>query len=197
MRLLWASLILLLSSATIAETLNYRRDIEPNHFNEATKRQYPATTLIDYDTKKHIFDFYVQEPLYLIGFSLTREQADKMMKALDTYREWNKKALEAGVMEEKRIVNLKTKRSFFRQGRREWSFGGPVTIEFDFFSLSKDKHQFVIHMPKLRDNQNNFSFHKPDSLYFHYEEAMKLRDALSAGAVKDYLISIKKWKYSK
>lgn len=185
-------LILMLPVTAFGEAIKYRSDIKPKHYNEVWKKQYESATRIDYDPEKDSFDFYIKENLYLIGFTLTRAQADDLVKAIEKYKEWNIKASRKGVTLEKEIAQLSTSGTFWKIGNGDWSFGNGVNVSAQFFSQNTKTHQLVIFFPKFVGKYNKYSSHRPEELYFGYKEALKLRNALTSEAVSKFMVQAKK-----
>lgn len=189
MRHIAAVLLLALTPTAFAEF--YRDDISPNYYNDVWKTQSKLDFDIYYDEKKDVFDFYFKEPMYLSNFNLSRGQADKLIDYLDKYKEWNIKASNKGVKLEKEIGTIYTKSTAWRLGD-SWHFGGGQAIRLSFFSQNTQKHQLVIQFPRLKDRNNSYSRHKPETLYFWYKDAMKLRKALTRAEVNRHIARTRK-----
>lgn len=185
-------MIFIISTASYAETIKYRDDIKPKHHNSVWKKQYAAATRIDYDPEKDTFDFYIKESLYLVGFRISRDQADTLIASIDKYKEWNLKASKKGVTLEKEIGLVSVSGTFWKVGNGDWSFGNSTNITMQFFSQTTQKHQLVVLFPKFTGKHNEYSSHKPDELYFDFKEAMKLRNSLTEEAISTFLVKAKK-----
>nr|WP_320049773.1 hypothetical protein [uncultured Desulfuromonas sp.] len=185
-------LLLVFPVMGFAESIKYRSDIKPKHYNDVWKKQYDSATRIDYDPEKDTFDFYIKESLYLVGFTLSRAQANDLIQAIDKYKEWNIKASNKGVTLEKEISQFQSSGTFWQVGNGDWSFGDGVNISTQFFSLNTKVHQLVIFFPKFVSKYNQYSSHRPDELYFSYSEALKLRDALKPEEVSKFMVKAKK-----
>ncbi|MBZ0190101.1 MAG: hypothetical protein K8F34_00245 [Candidatus Kuenenia stuttgartiensis] len=174
-----------------AEYLQYRSDIRPKYYNDVWQNQSELATRIDYDPDKNQFAFYIKENLYLTSFKLSREQADSLIAAIDKYKEWNLKASKNGVTLEKEISKVEVSNTSWKLGD-DWDFGGKSILIISFFSQSKQRHQLVVSFLKWIDRFNEFSTHTPETLYFDYDEAIKLKNALSEKAIPEFLEKAKK-----
>ncbi len=175
-----------------AEAIQYRNDIKPKYYNDVWKRQYDMAARIDYDQEKKTFDFYIKENMYVTGFTLSRGQADTLIALIDKYKAWNLKASKKGVTLEKEIGKFETSGTFWKIGKGDWSFGYGVKSSATFFSQTKQTHQLVIFFPKFKSKYNEYSNHKPETIYFGFKEAMKLREALTDKSVQSFLKKAKK-----
>ena len=184
--------MLIISGVSLADTIKYRSDITPKYYNDVWKRQYDMATRIDYDQEKDAFDFYIKENLYLTGFTLSRKEADSLIALIDKYKEWNLKASKKGVTLEKEIGKFESEGTFWKIGNGDWSFGYGVNITAIFFSQSEKIHQLVISFPKFKSKYNEYLSHKPETIYFGFKEAMKLREALTEESVQSFLKKAKK-----
>ncbi|WP_156878990.1 hypothetical protein [Oceanobacter kriegii] len=183
---------LVVSGASFGEAIQYTSEITPKYFNDVWKKQYDMATRIDYDLERKIFDFYIKENLYLTGFTITRDQANSLIEAIDKYKEWNLKASSKKVMLEKEISKVNTYQTFWKVGNGDWNFGYGVSLSVIFFSQSDEIHQLVVSFPKFKNKYNEYSSHNPETIYLGYKEAMKLRDALTEKAVLGFIEKSKK-----
>jgi len=175
-----------------AEAIKYRSDIKPKYYNDVWERQFDVATRIDYDPEEKQFDFYIKGTLYLTGFSLTREQADSLIAAIEKYKEWNLKASKKGVTLEKEINKVMSSRTFWKIGNGDWKLGWGANLAIYFLSQSEQKHQLVIVFPKFKAKYNDYSTHRPETLYFNYDEAMRLKEALTEKAISIFIEKAKK-----
>lgn len=185
-------LMLIIPCISQAEAIKYRSDIKPKYYYDVWKRQYDMATRIDYDKEKKTFDFYIKENMYLTGFTISRKQADSLIALIDKYKEWNLKASKKGVTLEKEIGKYEVSSTFWKIGNGDWSFGYGVKPSVTFFSQTEQIHQLVISFPKFNSKYNEYSNHKPETIYFGYKEAMKLREALTDSAIQAFLKKAKK-----
>jgi len=176
----------ILSAGAYADSKKYRNDINPKRYNSVWEKQFETASRLDYDPEKKTFDFYVKESLFLSGFTMTRENADQLIKAIEKYEEWNKKAIEKEVTLEKDISEISLKDIFWQSGD-DWRFSGKTQTTASFFSQSKTRHQFILMFPKVTDKYNKYSDHKPDIIYFDFAEAVKFKEALKEESIKAFL----------
>jgi hypothetical protein len=178
---------MLFTGISQAKLLKYRDDIHPKHFNHVTKSQESIDIRIYYDKETNSFDFYVEESMYVNGFTLNRAQADVLVSLIDKYKEWNLKASKQGVTLEKEIGKLDTSATFWKIGNGDWSYGLKPTLSFGFLSQSSKTHQLVITFPRFIDGDYRDLVHIPETLYFGYSEAMDLRNSLTERNVSGFL----------
>lgn len=183
--------ILLLSMPALSDSINYRNDIKTMHFNDLFSRMIDRPLRIDYDETTKQFDFYIKEAIYLTGFTITREEADKIISLIEKYEEWNTKAKEMSVTIDKEIGKFKPKNTFWSINSGDWSIGKEAEITISFFSQNKDRHQIVFSFPRLESIKNKHIKHKPEESYFDYDEAIKLKESLSDTAVTEFIVKAK------
>jgi len=192
MRIIFLIITLSVPGLSFSESIKYRSDIKPKHYNNLLKRQYETASRIDYDPEKKSFNFYINESLYVAGFTLTREQADSVIAGLEKYKRWNIKASKKGVTLEKEIARVYTSDTFWKVGNGDWSYGYGMYLTMHFLSQTAQKHQLVIVFPKSLPKYNKYSAHTQDTLYFGFGEAMKLKNALSEKSIENFLVKAKK-----
>lgn len=192
MKYFYLFLMFIVSTTSQADAIKYTSEIVPKYYNDVWKQQYDMAMRIDYDEQKKSFDFYIQENLYLTGFTLTRDQADSLITLIDKYKEWNLKASKKGVTIEKEIGKFESSNTFWKIGNGDWSFGYGTDLSATFFSQTPKIHQLVVFFPKFKSKYNEYLTHKPETIYFSFEQAMKLRKALTKKSVQIFLEKAKK-----
>jgi len=183
--------ILGVSDLCLAETAS-RTDIRPKHYNEILKNQYELSTRLEYNSNGDSFYFNIKEYGALIGFGMSREQADTVMSAIEKYIQWTEKAIKNEVTLKKQIDTINLPYSFWQVGKGDRHFSDSAVLRMYFFSQSAQTHQFVFVFPRFKDIENEYLEYTPNNLFFDYKEAVKFRDALSRSAVKKLLIEAKK-----
>lgn len=192
MKVIFSVLFLLGSFSTTANSLTYRNDINPKYYNDVWKKQFESSARIDYDPERDEYDFYIKQNLYLVGFTIPRPQADELIEAIDKYKAWREKAINESVKLAKDIAQIEAKFSFWKAGKGEWRNGNEAQLTMHFFSRNTEIHQLVVFIEKFVDRKNSFVTHKPDELYFDYDVAMKLREALTREHTQAFLVEAKK-----
>ena len=192
MKKILIAFLVLMACPAVSDTLQYRTDISPKLFNDVWNRQFDARMRIDYDKDDDWFHIYIYETMDTTGFALTREQADALIESLDKYKEWNIKASSKSVTLEKEIAKVSSAGGFWQTGKTDWRFGTSFELTALFFSQSPQIHQYVIVFPRFQQKDNEYLSHKPETIYFGYKEAIKLRNALTRASVKSFLVEAKK-----
>ncbi|WP_444919339.1 hypothetical protein ACJJID_00100 (plasmid) [Microbulbifer sp. CnH-101-G] len=192
MKVLWMVVIFaVFSVSAFAESLTYRDDIKPMTYNDILKKQLVTGTRVDYDPEKDQFEFYIKQGISLVGFKLSRNQADSLIETIDKYQAWDQKAKKKAVTLEKEIAQVPTGEVYWRFGNGDWSFGPDANLRMVFFSQNTERHQLVMQFSKFVSSRNSYLGHNPQALYFDYDEALKLRDSLKKESVAQFIIQAK------
>lgn len=130
-----------------------------------------------YRPREDIANLYYQSGYFRVALLFTREDRDALLRYIDKYEEWNKKAIEKKMAFVKRIglLNLKI---YFKYAD-SWYEGNHTYTKADFYSFSTTRHLFILQFFKVTTFRNfNLRF-RPDLLYFNYDDAQILKQAMN------------------
>lgn len=184
-------LVILILNCTEAKEINYRNDINVYTYNSIWKKQLKTDMKITYDYEDKEFYFYIYKGIGVEGFALSREKVNLLIAAINKYEKWNIKASKKKVMLEKEITKFRVSNTFWKRGD-EWYFGGEGVVFISFLSQSKQKHQLVFSFAKVNGIYNEFASNRIETLYLWYNDAIKLRTALTKKEIDSFLIKAKK-----
>lgn len=185
------SLILILPFKVFCKERLYDESIKPKQYVDILKTQTVSGFCINYDDSDGKFRFWSLETMGPIVFDADLVFIDSMIKIIEKYKEWNIKASAKGIKIDKTISKLWTGKAYWKWGD-EWHFSAPIEITFWFLSLTEQKHQLVLAFSKMQSKYNEYLDHRPETLYFDYGEAMKLKNAFSKDKFELFIKKIKK-----
>lgn len=148
---------------------------------------------LKYDTEDQSLLWYIDYTMSPIAIVLEDAVRITLLKYIQKYKEWNKKASQMRVKVNKKIGELPPTTVWFKYGG-DWETDDFETIHVKFFSQSTQKHQLIIYFEGLRSSDNKYATDKPRQLYFWWNEVIALEKAISDKAVKSYIDKVNKKK---
>lgn len=185
-------ILVIFNMSLFSEPILYKNDIKPKYFNSVWKRQNEVDFRIYYDVEQEFFDIYVDESIYTIGFTLSRIEADALIKTIEKYKKWNIKASRKKITLEKEISKISVEKTFWKASHGDWNFSSQSIISVGFFSQTATRHQLTFSFPEWTSNDNRYMTVRPETLYFSYKEALKLKKILSKTETSKFIIESKK-----
>ena len=187
MKLIRVTLMFLL----IITSISYSKD---DHYFESNAKQYNSVWEkffdedLDYrfDINNNRVDLYFSDGFTTVALELTEEDRQNLQMMIDKYFKWRAKALEMEVELHKEIATSKIK-AWFKFGD-DWyrSCGKNVRLLSTFFSQSIKRHQLILSFGKIYDCDNEYIHHRPDKLYFDYEDVLALQKGLDEKTLTDF-----------
>jgi hypothetical protein len=128
--------------------------------------------------------FVVSDNMGAISFALAPEDRVKIQGFIKKYKEWNKKADKKGITLQKEIGSITVKTPMFRQYKK-WHFSDDdLKVTFTFFSAMKGKHQLVMQFSGVADENNKYSKHDQDDLYYHWAQVKEFEKHLKESVIR-------------
>lgn len=164
--------------------------VKGNYYNDVWKTLGERNLDLRYDIKEDKVSIYFKEFITTVAYELDKLDRGIFTALIDKYIEWRNKAIEMEVKLEKTIGDFRL-RGYFKLGD-DWhssfpSSWKPCLVTASFLSQNKERHQFVLSFGKIR-TRNEYINHKPETLYFDYDDVLILREGLTV----EKLMEVKK-----
>ena len=172
-------ILALLSTLVFADQERFQK-VTGYHFNDIWKKMSAFQLDLRYDREEDKVYIYIPEFITTVAFELDAGDRQQFILMIDKYVEWRHKAIEMEVELEKDIADIKLK-GYYELGD-EWHHTCKKSslIRSSFFSQNKTRHQLVLSFGKIIDCYNQYSDHKPASVYLEYDDILILREALTS-----------------
>jgi hypothetical protein len=175
----------------IGKEFPVNRELTANIYNDFLSNLIGQGMRLNYDTEQGTFLWYVDYTIFPVAIQFTDTVRHTLSGYIEKYKEWNKKASEKGLKVDKEIGELPATAVYFKYGDG-WEKDSRATIHVKFFSQDAQKHQMIVYFETLESDYNEYTKHKPDALYFWWNDVVRFETAISENSVNQYLSEVEK-----
>ncbi|PLW80817.1 hypothetical protein C0585_00630 [Candidatus Woesearchaeota archaeon] len=160
----------------------------PERYNNVWKKFNSIEFDIDYYPKEKVFYFRFNDVLTPVNIRIPNNQkkekdklSNKIIKLCNKYIEWVKIALENKAEIDKPLPKgeLRNLCIVWKLGNEVFQSSDSFDIQTYVFSQNLKKHAFLLKFQKAYSTKNQFITIKPETLYFGYNDIIRMKKALS------------------
>lgn len=148
-----------------------------------------------YDDKKKQLNFCVERSGDdYIRYEIPDAKRESLYKILATFLSWYDRVQKKKISLNKPLGRLKTTASFGYYSKLHETFKNEGTINFSFFTQNSTDQYLVVEFEKLQSWSDKYVSLEPKTLYFDYYAVLKMKNALNAMALSEFIEKMKKEK---
>ncbi len=171
--------------------LQYKTELLHPQIVNTSKEFKKVDFWVEYGLESYKQSFRTYQSPYLkdeVLISFSDEDLATFLKYIDKYIEWNDVAIENRVTNDKQIGAVKITLSW-EHGYDNWQKQETMMVT-KFFSQNENRHQFLLIFHELSFSDGWVTFKQP-TMYFEYDDIVKLKELLDPGFAKD---AVEEWK---
>jgi hypothetical protein len=156
-------------------------------YNKVYNKQFPRKVQISCQPKHNLITIYFEDYLNLVRIEIMNKDRLLLIDYIDKYLSWHKQAIKNKEKLQKNIGEFEYYLSWYivDTWHYESTFVKGSIGTLTFFSQNIKKHQLVFSFSKSYDKHNKYITKKPETLYFNYNDIIKLRRTLELFNIQD------------